>query len=188
MPYRRIFVIIFAVIALVCFSPAILLAESVTLSDLGVDNTDGDVTVGFRIQINDMAPLMEALKNGGDYEVRCSGKLFKRRAGFWNSLLTEAEYACLLSSKPISRECRLEDYRGVHTFSFHEAEKELRKIWSRVSFPMGKWDMIERNNLYRVVLTFRIIRTNISAWVSRPLFFVNWDLVPEVEYVVDFDY
>ena len=165
-----------------------LWANSISISDLGVDNADGAVSVGFSIVVNDMAPLMEALQNGGDYEVRCTGKLYQRRAGFWDSFLSEAQYTCVLSSKPIARECLVTDYRGDHTFHFSELHKELNSFWSRLSLPMGSWDMIGRSKAYRVVLAFKITRTNISGWVSKPLFFVSWDLVPEVVYVLDFDY
>ena len=184
----RILIVSGCFLALNILLASSLWANSISISGLGVDNADGAVSVGFSIVVNDMAPLMEALQNGGDYELQCTGKLYQRRAGFWDSFLSEAQYTCVLSSKPIARECLVKDYRGDHTFHFSELHKELNNFWSRLSLPMGSWDMIGRSKAYRVVLAFKITRTNISGWVSKPLFFVSWDLVPEVVYVLDFDY
>lgn len=188
MQINRILIIFWSLLALNVCLPHVARANSIAVSDLGVDNAAGAVSVGFSIVVNDMTPLMEALKNGGDYEVRCTSRLYHRRAGFWDSFLSEASYSCVVSSKPIARECQIHDDRGTHTFPFQGLQEQLNRYWSRISIPMGSWDMIERGSAYRVVLTFKVTRTNLSSWVSKPLFFVSWDLVPEVVYEFDFDF
>jgi hypothetical protein len=184
----RILIASFLVLLGSMFSAPALWAEPISLTDLGVDNAQGSVSVGFSIAVNDLAPLMEALQNGGNYEVICSGKLYQRRMGFWDSFLAEARYSCTLEGKPIARECLVEDQRGVQTLHFTGLPDDLNRFWSRLSLPMGSWDSIERGQAYRVVLTFSVKRTNIPGWVSKPLFFVSWDLVPEVVYTLDFDF
>lgn len=184
----RILIILGLVLMSNLFSASVLRADSIAITDLGVDNAQGSVSLGFSVAINDMAPLMEALQNGGQYEVRCFGKLYKRRLGFWDEFLADAEYSCTVASKPIARECVVTDHRGNHTFDFDGLQEELNRYWSRLSLPMGSWDIIERGKAYRVVLTFSVTRTNVPGWVSKPLFFVSWDLVPEVVYVLDFDF
>ncbi len=183
----RILITIGLVLTLHLFSTSVR-AEFISLTDLGVDNAQGQVSVGLSIVVNDMAPLMEALQNGGRYQVLCTAKLYQRHAGFWNSFLSEAEYVCEIASKPIARECLVTDHRGTRTFDFAVVQEELNRFWSRVSIPMGSWKYIERGKAYRVVLQFAVTRTNVPGWVSKPLFFVSWDLVPEVEYVLDFDF
>ncbi len=183
----RILITIGLVLALNLFS-ASAQAEFISLTNLGVDNAQGQVSVGLSIVVSDMAPLMEALQNGGHYQVLCSAKLYQRRAGFWDTFLSEAEYACEMASKPIARECLVTDPRGTRTFDFAALQDDLNRFWSRLSMPMGSWESIERGNAYRVVLKFAVTRTNVPGWVSKPLFFVSWDLVPEVEYVLDFDF
>lgn len=184
----RILITITLALTLNLFSASVLRADSISLTDLGVDNAQGSVSVGFSVVIDDMAPLMEALQNGGQYEVRCFAKLYKRRLGFWDAFMGEAEYSCEVTSKPIARECVVTDHRGSQTFDFAGLQDELNNFWSRMSLPMGSWDVIERGQAYRVVLTFSVTRTNVPGWVSKPLFFVSWDLVPEVVYVLDFDF
>lgn len=188
MQNHRIFVTLLLVLVLNVCASAPLRAETVTISDLGVDNAQGAVSVGFSIVVDDIAPLLQALQDGGDYDVLCTARLYKRRGGFWDTFLTEGSYSCTISSKPIARECLVLDKRGSHTFEFASLKTDLNRFWSRLSMPMGSWDLIERGNAYRVEMTFRISRTNIPAWVSKPLFFVNKDLVPEVGYVFDFDF
>ena len=185
---NRIFVTFLSLFAINVFCVSSLWANSISISDLGVDNAAGAVSVGFSIVVNDVAPLLGALQNGGEYTVQCTSKLYHRRAGFWDSFLSEAEYTCVLSSKPIARECLVRDQRGTHSIEFSELQSELNRFWSRISVPMGTWEMIERGSAYRVVLAFKITRTNIPGWVSKPLFFVSWELVPEVVYELDFDF
>lgn len=163
-------------------------ANPISITDLGVDNAQGRISVGFSIVVNDPAPLRDALQNGGTYEVLCSAKLYRRRMGLWDLFISEAQYACAISSKTIAREFLIEDHRGVHNVDFSELQPALNRFWSRLSLPMGDWGMIERNRAYQVVLTFKINRANVPGWVSKPLFFVNWDLVPETVYVLDFDF
>ena len=188
MQLYRIFITCWCLFALTVCQASPASANLISITDLGVDNAAGQVSVGFSIVVNDMEPLMEALKNGGDYEVRCTSRLYYRRAGFWNSFLSEAGYTCVISSKPIARECQVVDDRGTHTFPFQGLQDQLNRFWSKVSIPMGSWDMIKRGSAYRVVMTFKVTRTNMPAWVSKPLFFVSWDLVPEVVYEFDFDF
>lgn len=188
MQLNRIFITIWCFFALVVFLPGAAGANGLAITDLGVDNSAGAVSVGFSIVVTDMAPLMEALKNGGEYRVQCTTRLYHRRAGFWNSFLSEGAYSSVITSKPIARECQVLDERGTHTYPFQGLQEELNRHWSRLSIPMGNWDRIERGSAYRVVMTFRVTRTDISSWVSKPLFFVSWDLVPEVVYEFDFDF
>jgi hypothetical protein len=188
MPKHRILITVGFVIALSLFSSSVLRADSISLTGLGVDNAEGQISVGFSIVVNDMPPLLDALQNGGQFQVRCSAKLYQRRIGFWDTFLAEAQYVSDLVGKPIARECMVSDQRGTHLIDFSDLPHELDQFWSRLSLPMIGWESIERGQAYRVVLKFSVIRTNVPGWVSKPLFFVSWDLVPEVAYVLDFDF
>jgi hypothetical protein len=180
--------IFFACILFILLFCSDVSAEFISIGNLGVDNAEGSVSVGFNIVVNDIDPLLQALQDGGEYELICAGTLYHRRAGFWNTQLAESSYNCSLSANPIARECVVRDYRGSHTFEFSDLRTDLNRFWADLALSMGSWDMVERNRLYRVMLTFRIKRTNAPPWVSRSLFFVNWDLLPEVVYELEFDY
>lgn len=172
---------------MVLFAP-MAFADIVGVSGLGVSNAEGVVSVGFHLIVQNESALLEALNDGGEYEVVCTGKLFNRRVGIWNEFLAEASYVCSLSSNPIARELRVQDNRGARIFEFSDVQNSLNLFWSNLSLPMGSWDMIERNRVYKVVLSFKILRTNVPGWVSKPLFFVGWELVPELTYEFEFDY
>lgn len=188
MQKTRILITVGLVFAMSLLWTPSLRADPISLTDLGVDNAQGRVSVGFSIAVNDMPLLLAALQDGGQFRVRCSARLFQRRIGFWDSFLAESEYACDLVGKPIARECLVSDHRGTHTFDFADLEHELDRFWSRLSLPMIDWESVERGKAYRVVLKFSVTRTNVPGWVSKPLFFVRWDLVPEMTYVLDFDF
>ena len=55
----RILITLGLALTLNLFSASLLRADSIALTDLGVDNAQGSVSVGFSVVINEMAPLME---------------------------------------------------------------------------------------------------------------------------------
>ncbi|MDY0275574.1 MAG: DUF4390 domain-containing protein [Desulfomicrobium sp.] len=188
MPQRRTALIFILVIPMMLFFCRGALAHVVGVTGLGVSNSEGEVCVGFGLVVQDESAVVEALNDGGEYEVVCTGKLYNRRVGIWNEFLAEASYVCTLTSNPIAREFRVQDSRGSRIFEFSDVTSSLNLFWSSMSLSMGSWDMIERNRVYKVVLNFKISRTNVSGWVNKPLFFSGWDLVPEQSYEFEFDY
>ena len=158
------------------------------LADMGVDNRDGSASIGFNISIEDIAPLLDAMQSGGEFEVTCEAELFRHRPAFWSSFMGKAVYTCQMISNPMARECVVRDQRGTHTFPFNTLRDNLNDFWTGVSLPLVPWEQIERNNLYKVRMTFKILRTNMPQWISKPLFFVTWDLIPETEYELTFEY
>lgn len=159
-----------------------------TLANMGVDNRDGAASIGFNIFIEDVAPLLDALQTGGEFEVTCEAELLRHRPAFWDSFMGKAIYTCQMISNPMARECVVRDQRGSHTFAFATLRDSLNSFWTGVSLPLVPWDQIERNNLYKVRMTFKILRTNMPQWISKPLFFVNWDLIPATVYELTFEY
>ena len=61
----RILITICLVLVGTLFSAPVLRADPIALTDLGVDNAQGSVSIGFSIAVNDLTPLMDALQNGG---------------------------------------------------------------------------------------------------------------------------
>lgn len=184
---RRAFLTV--IFSLLCtLSISTVNAASITVSDMGVDNAEGNISVGFSIVVQDVEPLLQALQSGGEFEVVCLGRLYQHRIGLWDSLLGENTYTCRLSSRTIARECSVRDASGEYVVAFKELQQDLNRIWKRVSLPMGSWELVERNNVYRVVLEFQIVRKDSAEWLPRPLFFVNADLIPKMVYEFDFDY
>ena len=159
-----------------------------TLAGMGVDNRDGAASIGFNIVIVDAVPLLDALQSGGAFEVSCEAELFRHRPAMWDVFMGKAAYSCQMVSNSMARECVVRDLRGSHTFSFDTLRDNLNRFWTGLTLPLAPWDQIERNNLYKVRMTFTILRTNMPQWVSKPLFFVDWDLVPETVYEVTFEY
>lgn len=185
---RRSFIFYVAVWLLTTWASGARADGFAMLTDMGVDNRDGSASIGFNISFDDEAPLLDALQSGGEFEVSCEAELYRHRPALWNVSMGKAVYSCRVAGNPMARECVVRDERGRHTFAFDTVRDDLNHFWTGLSLPLAPWERIERNNLYLVRMTFKILRTNMSQWVSTPLFFVNWDLVPETVYEVTFEY
>ena len=188
MPQSRFILVVFFLLPILLFFRSTLWADVVGVAGLGVSNTDGVISIGFNLVIQDESAVLKALNDGGEYAVVCTGKLYNRRAGIWNEFLAEASYVCTLSGNPIAREFRVQDSRGERIFEFSDLAHSLDLFWSGLSLSMGSWDLIERNKVYKIMIKFKVSRTNVSDWISKRLFFVGWDLVPELTYEFEFDY
>lgn len=188
MPQFRVALIFTLVSIFLCYFSGLAQASAVGVTNLGVNNAQGMVAVDFSLVVQDEFAVLEALHDGGEFEVTCTAKLYNRRMGIWNEFLAEDSYICTLSSNPIAREFRVQDQRGTRIFEFSDLADALNGFWSGLSLTMGNWEIIERNKVYKVVLTFKVSRTNVPGWVSKSLFFVEWDLVPELSYEFEFDY
>jgi len=186
------FRIIFAIITILPFLLANPLSarseDDFVLTGLGVDNQNGTVRAGFHILVNNIDPLQDALESGSVFELTCAGELYSKRPAMWDKLIATGRYVCTISANPLAKECILDDGVRRHTVSFDSLRKDLIKQWTGLSLPLGSWNMIERNSVYRVVLKMKIVRKNVPQWVSNTLFFVDWELLPETAYELEFDY
>lgn len=189
MQYQKIkFNIIFVFFVIFWFSPSLYASPFASLTNLGVDNQDGVLSLGFTIEITDIAPLLDALQSDGAFDVVCQAEIVRRRPGMWDEFLGAATYTSQLTSNTMARECTVSDARGSHTFAFAQLAAELNRYWRGLTIPLLKWEQIKRNNAYVLRVSFKIVRSNVSQWVSKPLFFVDWELLPETVYELDFDY
>lgn len=189
MLYQRIKLDVFVILLLVtCLSPSLYASDFIVLTNLGVDNRNDALSVGFNIEIRDAAPLLDALQGSGTFDVTCQADIVRRRPAMWDQFMGSATYSCQLISNTIARECMVRDARGAHTFAFAQLAAELNRYWHGVAIPLVDWQNIERNNVYALRVTFKIVRSNVSQWLSKPLFFVDWNLVPEIVYELDFEY
>lgn len=189
MVYKKIKFNIFAVLFVLACYPSCLLASSfVTLTNLGVDNRDGALSVGFNIEIIDAAPLLDALQSDGAFDIVCEAEIVRRRPALWNEFLGTTSYTCTLTSNTMARECTVSDARGTHTFAFAQLAAELNRYWRGLTMPLLEWEQVRRNNVYLLRVSFKIARTNGTQWASKPLFFINQDLLPETVYELEVEY
>lgn len=171
-----------------CFALTGFASTFLALSDLGVDNRDGHLSVGFNIAVHDEASFLDVLQSGGTFLLSCQAEMFRARPALWNEKMASVEHSWEIMSNPMARECQIRDKQGLHVFSFSSLREDLMRYWAGSSVQIIPWEKIERNNLYKVRIVFSMKRTNMPQWVTKPLFFVNWDIIPETEYELTFDY
>ena len=178
----------FCLAALLCLArPAA--AQSVSLSNLVVDNQEGRIKVRFGVDFKDIQAVKDALAEARPLLLDCRATLALKRDYAWNREVAKADlkstltlsdadglYEVVLPAK------RQERYRG------RDAALVMKEAWGELTLDLGAWKLLDKGNDYALVLEIRLLRQNVPTWVKGTLFFWNFDAVPAGKYQLDFSY
>jgi hypothetical protein len=154
----------------------------VILDGVVLDNHDGRVRLSCGVRIADPAPIRDALSEGMDLELVCTGTLHRVRTVLWNETLAEQRFNAVLKGDLLSRRYVLEQEGTRKVFSEDSLAEELNRSWARLDFDLGHWSLIDPGERYVIGINVSLKKTEIPAWVRLPLFFWSWDVVPETSY------
>lgn len=170
--------------------PCVAWAEPpVVLRNLGVHADGRELRLGFDVELTDAGPLQALLARGEAVEVRVRAAAKRLRLGLWGEELGEAEYRARVQADPVRQECAVVEADGAgHTFPCADLERAVSRLWRHRDLRLGAFDPAVRQQHYEVRVEFRVVRSDMPAWVTVPLFFLDWDLVPRQRYELTFDY
>ncbi len=158
-------------------SSAPLVLDAVVL-----DNHDGRVRLSCGIRVTDGGPIIDALSEGMDLELVCTGTLNRMRTVLWNETLGVQRFNAVLKGDLLNRKFVLEQNGQRKVFSESAFVDELNRAWARLSFDLGPWSLLDSQERYSVRINVSVKKTEIPSWVRVPLFFWSWDVVPETTY------
>ena len=162
--------------------PAEASPASLVLDDVVLDNRDGRVKLGCGVRVEDETSIREALADGMDLEMVCTGTLSRVRTAMWDETLGVQRFKAELKGDLLNRQVILSQEGRRKVFSETALAEELNRAWARLNFDLGPWSLIDRQERYVVRINVTLKKTEIPAWVRVPLFFWSWDVVPEADY------
>lgn len=163
-------------------------AAPLELRNLGVSADTRGLHLGFDVDVVDAAPLWDLLKRGEAVEVRVDATASRRRLGLWNQEVGNAQYRARVQADPVRQECVVTEANQTHAFACAELGRALLRLWRHRDLLLGPFDPSLRQQQYVVQVDFRVVRSDMPVWLTVPLFFLDWDLVPRTRYDVTFDY
>lgn len=175
-------------LAATLFAPSAVLAQSLILDKLVLDNHAGAVTVRFGVHIDDLSKVVEELQNGGEMELQVKSMLSRRRSGWFAADLAEKELKGAFGYDPLTREFYLQRPGADKPVRGSELAPLVSKLWGDVSLELIPWESLERGREYVLDFEMRLARTDVPGWIRTTLFFVSWDVIGVTTYRLDFTY
>ncbi len=161
--------------------------QALDLNNLVLDNQAGQITVRFGVSAPP-APLREAMAEGSSLGLVCTATLERVRGVLPDADLAEGEYVSVLGRDELAQEYVLHLPGVEKPVRSKDLPALLDKAWGAVTMDLGSWDLLTPGHSYNLSLTISLKRRDVPAWLRYSLFFWSWDVLPETNYQLEFNY
>ena len=163
-------------------------AQTLTLSNLVVDNKAGTFTARFGVGVTGVDEIAEVLANGVVLALRCQATLLRKRSYWMDAAVAETTSVSTIRRDAISREFMLRLDGREAPLTGKQLAPLLAQAWGQIQLDLGPWDRLKRGEEYQLRLRLSLDRTEIPDWVRDTVFFWSWDVVPATNYTLEFAY
>ncbi|GEM_PF-701617 len=182
----RLYGVFFALFAAFILFAGPARAQTLNLAHTAVAR-DGDVlTARFGITLGGAEEIAESLRNGIPLQLIGTASLYRARRLWVNQLLGSGEYMNQLSYDSLKKEYVVQPSGKGQELRGPELEPLLEKLWAEIVMPLGKWKLLQRGDSYSLKVHVALDRTQVPGWVSRALFFWDWEDGASTSYQLDF--
>lgn len=162
-------------------------AWGMELSNLILDNQEGNITVRFGLDINEIAEIEESLRNGSDLGLLIRAKVSRRKVFLPDKAVVRAVFLSVLRRDELADEYIIE-MPGDDVRRSKNLQLLLDDAWKSFSLVIGPWRKLEPGHDYVMSLEISVKRREVPDWLRYAVFFWNWDVVPEAGYRLNFRY
>lgn len=162
-------------------------AQTLSLSNLVMDNQRGALTLRFSLAVNELEKLRALLQDGTTLALKCQIKLSRKRGYLPSKTLVDAEARQVLSGEPLSQEYVLE-FDQQKAMRHRDLGRLLAEAWGHMEITLGPFSLLERGSSYSVALDVSLVEANVPAWMRWSLFFKSWEVAPSAVYRMDFEF
>lgn len=168
--------------------PSQVRAQDLELKNMALDNVSGSIQLSYGIQVLEVQALEEHLSEGLVLRLQCRAKLIRDRRWWWDALLQEEQQEFQLRTQRLQGKYVLSSKQQDKALKGKDLGQLLQRGWSGMKLRLGKWEQLEPEQDYAVVIKLSLKRSNVPWWLRKALFFWSWDVVPEQKYRMDFKY
>lgn len=161
-------------------------AQTLNLVRTAVARDGNALTARFGIRLGGVDEVAASLRNGVPLRLTCKARLSRDRRCWFGELLGDRELESLLSYDSLQKEFVLQPGGEDRELRGPELAPLLEASWAEMILPLGKWDLLRRGESYSLLVRVALNRTEVPDWVSRALFFWNWEDGPNTSYKLDF--
>jgi hypothetical protein len=187
LPFRRALHRLSAALLLCLFLGFFASAQSMELSNLILDNQEGNITVRFGLDIDELSKIDEAIRNGSELGLVVRAKVSRNKLFLPDKAVVRAVFLSVLRRDELADEYVIE-MPGDDVRRSKNLRMLLEDAWKNFSLVVGPWRKLEPGHDYVMSLEISVNRREVPDWLRYAVFFWNWDVVPEAGYRLNFKY
>jgi hypothetical protein len=177
-----------AVAAFCLLRPAPASAQTLSLSNLVLDNQAGSVTLRFSLLVDEVERLEAMLLDGATLVLHCRAELERHRGMWTDQTLSEAGCRSTLRADTLTQEFEVQAPGDGQALRGQDLEQLLTRAWEQIALDLGSFANLKRGSDYSVSLTVSLEHADVPPWLKSSLFFWSWEVAPQIGYSMDFQY
>ncbi len=166
--------------------PVCSFAQGMVLNNVILNTTDRYMTLHISLTFLNEKKIENILKKKA-VEVAFKGniKIEKDRMWFFDKTIYTKEISATIIYDPIKNEYIVHK-KNKDVFRNGSIKKVLKYL-SNITLNIPLWTHPKGRDNCRVILKF-YLKKNVPYWIEKSLFFWNFNLIPPVEYSIDFKF
>jgi hypothetical protein len=177
----------------VCLILSLLIHEQVfsheiSLRNIILGNVAGKINLRYELYNSNWESLTRYLNDGANLVLECKAKISKVRIMWMDQVKLSKKLIFELKYNPLSQEYILHNLTQKRTMHNSDLGTLLKGNWSRLTMDLGAWKSLKKGADYIFNLKIRFKKSDIPKWLKNALFFWSWDVLPEIEYQITFEY
>lgn len=177
-----------AAVVLMVVSAGASCGQTLVLRQPAIDHAGDELQVRLGIDLRDVNGVAAALKDGVSREVSCSASLFRVRQYWFDSRIGQKRYTWRMGYDALSGEFVIRDGQRGRELRGADLAALLKTAWASVRMPLGRWALLQRGTMYNLDMAVTMHQTEVPGWVTRTLFFWDWNQGPSTSYALEFRY
>ncbi len=162
-------------------------SQPLDFSSFLIDTQEEYLVAMFSIDTQEFEKIQEALHDGNKISMICTIKLKRHRTLFWNKNIREKTIEVDMEKDLLSEEYMIKF--PDKTFTLKELQEDsFDALFENISIKLASLEELIPEREYRLHIGIRVISRDVPQWIKSTLFFLSWDIVPEVRYEKEFSF
>jgi len=162
-------------------------AQPLDFSSFLIDTQEDYLVAMFSIDIEEFEKIQKALHDGNKISMICTIKLKRHRTLFWNKNIQEKTIEVDMAKDLLSEEYMIKFPDKTYTLKKLQ-EDSFDALFENISIKLAPLEELMPQRDYKLHIGIRVISKDVPQWIKSTLFFLSWDVVPEVRYEKEFSF
>ncbi len=162
-------------------------AQPLDFSSFLIDTQEDYLVAMFSIDIEEFEKIQEALHDGKKISMICTIRLQRHRTLFWNKNIQEKTIEIGMEKDLLSEEYMIKFPDKTYTLK-NMQEDSFDTIFKNINIKLAPLKELIPERKYRLHIGIRVVNRDVPQWIKSTLFFLSWDVVPQVLYEKEFSF
>lgn len=162
-------------------------AQTLDFSSFLIDTQEDHLVAMLSIDVEEFENLQQSLHEGNKLSMICTVNLQRHRNLFWNKNIREKTIEIDMEKDLLSEEYIIKF--PDKTFTLKELQEDsFDELFEGISIKLAPLEELVPGRKYRLQIGIKVISRDVPQWIKATLFFLSWDIIPEVRYEMEFSF